>query len=90
MAIKIGGRFSYDSFTQQLSLRPGEKTGGEILAEVKAYQGNLIRVYAITDQELMDIIHKVKRGYRNVRYIVDLRNARRLQAVAQYIVNNYA
>lgn len=90
MAINVGGRYSYDPITQQLNLNPRQKTGGDILSEVKAYQGNLIRVYAITDKELMDIIYKVQRGYRNVRYIVDVSNYHRLQAVAQYIVNNYA
>jgi hypothetical protein len=89
MAIRISGRIEYDVRNNLYRMSEQPLTANQIFKEVKLKRPDLIRIHAITDAELMDIITKVKSGWRNVLHLAPGENYARLRDISNYIVNNY-
>jgi hypothetical protein len=84
-------KFHIDCRTGQVSVKQKQQfTRAQIVSRVKHVHSRLIVVNQITDDELNDLASKILSGTRNINYLTNVDNRRRLMAVATYIVREFS
>lgn len=80
---KFGWDKSMGSFGK---LKEEQKTPVQVLSTVQRTHSHRIRANNITEAELLEMINKVFTGTRNIRYLVDPKDPKRLEEVGYTIL----
>lgn len=80
-------KFGWDSKIGTFGkVKPEEKTPVQVLSTVTRVHSHMIKQNNITEAELLEMINKVFTGTRNIRYLVDAKDPKRLEAVGYTIL----